>query len=105
VQIIFRQADGTSVAVEAGAAENVMRVAINNDIPGILADCAGNCSCATCHVVVAEEWVSRLAPPNPLEDGMLDFVLERQDASRLSCQIPVSDAIDGLIVDVPESQV
>jgi len=104
-RITYIQPDGAASTVEAKSGYSVMETAIDNDIPGIVAECGGACSCATCHVYVAEEWISRLAQPDAQEDGMLDCVLERKPTSRLSCQIQVSDEIDGLVVNVPEEQI
>jgi len=102
--ITYIQPDGSSQTVAADNGTSVMETAIDNDINGIVAECGGACSCATCHVYVDSTWAERLTPPDPLEDGMLDCVLDRQPSSRLSCQIEVTDAIDGLIVRVPEAQ-
>ena len=82
-----------------------MEAAIDNDVPGIVAECGGSCSCATCHVYVNPEWAERLPPPDALEDGMLDCVIDRQPNSRLSCQIQVNDSLDGMHVRVPADQI
>jgi 2Fe-2S ferredoxin len=82
-----------------------METAIDNDIDGIIAECGGACSCATCHVYVDPAWQDKLPPPEPIEDGMLDCVLDRQPNSRLSCQIRLRDEIDGITVTVPDSQI
>jgi 2Fe-2S ferredoxin len=73
-------------------------------VPGIDADCGGACACATCHVYVDEAFLDKVGKPSPMEDSMLDFASERKSNSRLSCQIGVSDALDGLRVTVPEFQ-
>ena len=104
-KVTFIQADGTASEVEAISGDSVMETAIDNDIPGIVAECGGACSCATCHVYVADEWLSKLREPDALEDGMLDCVIDRRPNSRLSCQIRVGDEIDGISVSVPESQI
>lgn len=103
-KITFIQPDGSASVVEAVSGDSVMETAIDNDIDGIVAECGGACSCATCHVYVAPEWVERLPAPDALEDGMLDCVLERRANSRLSCQIRVGEDLDGLTVEVPEAQ-
>ena len=77
-----------------------MEGAIDNNLPGVLAECGGACACATCHVYVDNEWASRLEPLSDMEDAMLDSALSRQPNSRLSCQIEVDDSLDGLIVHV-----
>lgn len=104
-KVTFIQPDGTVSDVEAVSGDSVMETAIDNDIRGIIAECGGACSCATCHVYVEGDWLERLPKPDALEDGMLDCVLDRQANSRLSCQIRVSDEIDGIRVRVPDSQI
>lgn len=103
-RVIFVQADGTRSEVEALSGDSIMETAIDNDIPGIVAECGGACSCATCHVYVDEGFTDKLPAPDPLEDGMLECVIDRKPNSRLSCQIRVNDEIDGITVSVPESQ-
>jgi 2Fe-2S ferredoxin len=104
-KVTFIQADGTSSEVEAVSGDSIMETAIDNDIRGIVAECGGACSCATCHVYVDDAWLSKLPVPDALEDGMLDCVIDRRPNSRLSCQIRVSKDIDGISVSVPESQI
>ena len=99
------QTDGSVSEVDAVAGDSVMETAIDHDVRGIVAECGGACSCATCHVYVAEDWLDKLPAPDPLEDGMLDCVIDRRPNSRLSCQIRLSDEIDGITVTVPESQI
>ena len=103
-KITFEQADGSAVEVDARSGESLMEAAIDNDVAGIIAECGGACSCATCHVYVDPAWADRLPPPDPLEDGMLDCVLDRQATSRLSCQIRVDDPLEGMRVRVPAEQ-
>jgi 2Fe-2S ferredoxin len=103
-KITYIEHDGTAHDIELSSGMTVMEGAINNNIPGIIAECGGACSCATCHVYVAPEWVDRLLPPEPMELGMLDCALDRKPNSRLSCQIEVSSALDGLVVRIPEHQ-
>lgn len=88
--------------VENGA--TVMQGALDNMIDGIIGECGGCCSCATCHCIVSDEWVEKTGQPNDLENHMLDCISERQPNSRLSCQITISDELDGLVVSLPESQ-
>ena len=103
-KITYIQADGTQQTVEAKPGASVMETAVDNDIDGIVAECGGACSCATCHVYVDAAWRDRTGNPDAMEDGMLDCVLERREASRLSCQITVSEDVDGLVVHIPEHQ-
>ena len=81
-----------------------METAVQNLVPGIDADCGGACACATCHVYVAEAWLDKIKPKDDMEDSMLDFAENVQDNSRLSCQIQVTDALDGITVTTPEVQ-
>ena len=81
-----------------------MEGAIKNKIPGIDADCGGACACATCHVYVDNKWIEKLSPKDDSEEDMLDFAFEVKSNSRLSCQITVSDELDGLVVNMPEKQ-
>jgi ferredoxin, 2Fe-2S len=104
-RVRFIQPDGTSSDVQALSGDSIMETAIDNDVDGIVAECGGACSCATCHVYVEDEWLGKLPQPDALEDGMLDCVIDRRPNSRLSCQIRVSDEIDGITVHVPESQI
>lgn len=102
-KIKFIQHDGTEHIVEATDG-SVMNAAIDNLVPGIDADCGGECSCATCHVVVSDEWIAVVGKPSDQEESMLDLNPDREANSRLSCQIPVSDDIDGITVQLPEFQ-
>jgi 2Fe-2S ferredoxin len=103
-RVTFIAHDGTRHAVDAAAGESLMRAAVDNGVPGIDADCGGMCACATCHVFFEPEWVARLAAPSQQEEEMLNFTAERRASSRLACQIPVVDALDGLTVTMPEGQ-
>ena len=96
--------DGTRFDVEAANGTTVMENAIRNAVPGIEAECGGACACATCHVYVDEAWTGIVGQPAPMEEDMLDFAYEVQPNSRLSCQIKVRDALDGLLVRIPERQ-
>jgi 2Fe-2S ferredoxin len=82
-----------------------MHAATDNGVAGILADCGGACSCATCHCYVGEDWTARTGAADEVEAQMLEFVLDPQPNSRLSCQITVSDELDGLVVRLPKSQI
>ena len=81
-----------------------MLAAVNNNVPGIVAECGGACSCATCHVHVDPDWYDRLPPPQDMEKDMLEFAIDPDETSRLSCQISITEELDGLVVRTPESQ-
>ena len=101
-KVIYVSDDGSQRAIDAVAGDSVMLTAVQNGVPGIIGECGGNCSCATCHVYVRESFLSLVGPPNDLEDDLLDLaVTERRSGSRLSCQIQMTDFLDGLTVDVP----
>jgi 2Fe-2S ferredoxin len=104
-KITFIDNEGTARTVEAEIGATVMETAINNDIPGILATCGGSCACATCHVYVAEAWVDRLPPPALEESDMLDTAHDLKPSSRLSCQIVVTEELDGLTLTTPPRQI
>ena len=95
---------GNSKTIDVENGLTVMEGAIQNNIPGIDADCGGGMACATCHVYVKEEWFNKLPKPEEGEEDMIDVAHEPKKNSRLSCQITVSDKIDGLTVTTPEKQ-
>lgn len=103
-KITFVANDGVEFVVDAVNGSTVMENAIRNGVPGIEAECGGACACATCHVYVDEAWRSAVGEPEPMEADMLDFAYDVRPGSRLSCQIRVADALDGLVVTVPERQ-
>jgi 2Fe-2S ferredoxin len=103
-RITFILKDGTDCAAEAEPGMTVMEAAVKNSIPGIAAECGGACACATCHVYVDEAWREATGEPEQMEEDMLDFAFDVQPTSRLSCQIKVTDALDGLVVRIPEKQ-
>jgi 2Fe-2S ferredoxin len=105
-KITYIEHGGREHRVEVPAGLSVMRGAVDNNIPGIDADCGGECACATCHVYVAEAWLGRIGTPVPgsQEASMLSFAALAQPNSRLACQIEVSDRLDGLVVRMPEGQ-
>ena len=102
--IIFIHPDGSRQAIEASVGESAMQAATRHDISGILAECGGNAMCATCHVYVDESWREKTGGPSPMEEDMLDFGYDVRPNSRLSCQIKVSDELDGLVISTPERQ-
>ena len=103
-KISYIEHDGTTRTVDAEIGATVMETAIRNSVPGIVAECGGACSCATCHVHVDEAWSEKVGPPSPMEEDMLDFAFDVRPTSRLSCQIKVTDELDGLIVRTPAQQ-
>lgn len=103
-RITFIEHDGTEHTLEASTGQSVMQVAMSNRVPGIIADCGGSCSCATCHVYVDEPWRERLPSRSSSEKDMIDCALHVQENSRLSCQIELVQELDGLVVRIPESQ-
>jgi ferredoxin, 2Fe-2S len=103
-KITFIQHNGTEIVTNGISGMTVMETAVKNNVVGIDADCGGACACATCHVYVEPEWQDKVGNKNPMEVDMLDFAFDVRDSSRLSCQIKVSEAIDGLRVRVPEKQ-
>jgi 2Fe-2S ferredoxin len=103
-KITYIEHDGTSRIVDAETGTTVMEAAIRNGVPGIEAECGGACSCATCHVHVDDGWTEKVGKPAPMEEDMLDFAFDVRPTSRLSCQIKVTDELDGLIVHTPEQQ-
>lgn len=104
-KVIYVGFTGQEHPVDATAGDSVMATAVKNGVPGIIGECGGNASCATCHVWVRPEFLPMVGEPGDLEDDLLDLgVGERRPTSRLSCQIKVSEEIDGLTVDIPEEQ-
>ena len=103
-KITYIESSGKSHTVDVKNGLTVMEGAIQNDIPGIDADCGGGMSCATCHVYVNENWFDKLPKKEDGEDDMLDMAFEPNKFSRLSCQIIVSDELEGLVVNVPAKQ-
>jgi len=103
-KITYIDSTGTVRTIDAEVGSTVMETAIKNDVPGIEAECGGACACATCHVYVDEDWRAVTGDPSPMEEDMLDFGFDVKPNSRLSCQIKVSDALDGLVVRIPERQ-
>jgi 2Fe-2S ferredoxin len=104
-RVTYIQPDGAESEVEAVTGDSIMETAIDNNIPGIVAECGGACSCATCHVYVDEAWLSKLPAADALEDGMLDCALERRPNSRLSCQLRVREELDGITIRIPNAQI
>ena len=103
-KITYKDSKGNSKTIEVENGLTVMEGAIQNDIPGIDADCGGSMACATCHVYVEEKWLSKLPKVEEAEVDMIDMAFEPKKNSRLSCQLIISDELDGLIVTTPEKQ-
>ena len=103
-KITYNTHDNKIHTVDVQNGLTVMEGAVQNDIPGIDADCGGGMACATCHVYVNEEWLDKLPAKEDGEEDMLDMAYEPNKFSRLSCQIIVSDELDGLVVSIPEKQ-
>ena len=104
-KVVFLTLDGAQRVVDANAGESVMAAAVRNGIPGIIGECGGNCSCATCHVYVDDEFAAAVGGAKDMEDDLLDLgVADRRETSRLSCQIAVTEELDGLTVHVPAEQ-
>jgi 2Fe-2S ferredoxin len=104
VTVTYTQNDGTSKDVTVKIGQSVKDGAVNNLIPGIFAECGGACACATCHVYIDNQWVDRVGPAGDVEKEIIEFAEGVQENSRLSCQINISEALDGLIIHVPEEQ-
>ena len=102
--IRFVQSNGTEQAVHAELGQSVMQAAVNNQVPGILGDCGGSCSCATCHGYVDEAWNDRMPPPEGYETDMLSCAMDVRPNSRLTCQLNVTPDLDGLVIRLPASQ-
>jgi len=103
-KITFIQPDGSSQVVDAQTGVTVMEAAKLAEVPGIEAECGGACACATCHVYVEADWREKTGAPSEMEEDMLDFAFDVRDESRLSCQIKVTDDLDGLVLRVPAKQ-
>ena len=102
-KITYVTTDGERHEIEVENGYSIMEGAINNDIDGIVAECGGACACATCHAYIDDQWLDKLPEMDDMEDSMLDAAFERKANSRLSCQIEVSDELDGLVVYVAEN--
>ena len=103
-KVTYLSHTGSTTSIEAAVGMTVMRAAVMNDVPGIDAECGGSCACGTCHVVVDPAWADRLPPPSANEVDTLELVSDPQPNSRLSCQIEITAALDGLVVTTPASQ-
>lgn len=103
-RISYIEANGTEHVVDVASGVSLMKGAVDNAVPGILADCGGACACGTCRVFVVERWRPLAGTPTDMEEAMLEIDDDDRPGKRLSCQIIVSDALDGLVVHMPEKQ-
>ena len=103
-KVTFVEPDGERIETEAQTGSTVMETAVINGVPGIIGECGGACTCATCHVYVDEAWTEQVGPPSNMEEDMLDFAFDVKPTSRLGCQIKIKDALDGLVLHVPSRQ-
>ncbi|GAA6182389.1 2Fe-2S iron-sulfur cluster-binding protein [Shimia sp. NS0008-38b] len=105
IKLTFVQADGSRIAALAEAGDTVMQAAVAAGVSAIAAECGGACACGTCHCVMTPEWAKRLPAAAADEVDMLEFVIDPQPNSRLSCQVTVDELMDGIEIHVPESQI
>jgi ferredoxin, 2Fe-2S len=103
--VTYIEYNGTSHTVEAAPQRSLMQVAIDNGVAGILGDCGGSCSCATCHGYVDDAWLDKLPARSETEEFMLEGVPELRPNSRLCCQLKMNEALDGIVVRLPKEQV
>jgi len=104
-RITYIEHNGTEHTVDVAVGLTVMEGAVNNNVPGIDADCGGACACSTCHAYVNPDWVEKLPAREDMEEDMLDFAYEPNPRSRLTCQIQVTPELDGLVLQIPEKQI
>ena len=102
--IRFIEHDGTEHTAEIEEGKSLMQAALDNAVPGIDADCGGSCACGTCHVIVDRRWLDNTGAISSIEEQMLDLTPEKEETSRLACQITLSEAMDGMVVRLPEFQ-
>ena len=103
-KITFQNFEGQEKTIEVAEGLSLMEAAIRNSVSGIDGDCGGACACATCHIYIPEEWQEKAGTPNDMEHSMLDFVEDREENSRLACQIKATSETDGMTVILPERQ-
>jgi ferredoxin, 2Fe-2S len=103
-KITFIDSSGTARTVDGEVGSTVMETAIKNGVPEIEAECGGACACSTCHLYVDDAWMEKVGEPSPMEADMLDFAFEVKPNSRLSCQIKVTEELDGLVATTPSRQ-
>jgi 2Fe-2S ferredoxin len=103
-RIVYHDRDGRRLELDVPVGCTLMEGAIDNDVAGIVAECGGACACATCHAYIADEWLKKLRPPDDMENAMLDSAADRRPNSRLTCQIEVTDDLDGLELVVARNE-
>jgi len=103
-KVIYITADETRHEVEVELGYSIMEGAVNNNIEGIVAECGGACACATCHSYVDAAWTDKIPTMDDMEDSMLDAAFERKDNSRLTCQIEITDELDGIVIHVADNE-
>ncbi|MEJ2088337.1 MAG: 2Fe-2S iron-sulfur cluster-binding protein [Gammaproteobacteria bacterium] len=103
-RVTYVTGDGREIGVEVAVGDSVLDGALDNGVPGIIGQCGGGCTCATCHCMVNDDWAARLPAPHPDEVALLAYVLDRASTSRLACQIMMTEALDGLVVRIPSRQ-
>lgn len=103
-RVIYHDSEGRRIEVDVPIGSMAMEGAVDNDVAGIVAECGGACACATCHAYVADEWLAKLPPPSDMEEAMLESARERRANSRLTCQIEITDALDGLELQVADNE-
>ncbi len=103
-RVIFHGSNGERSELDVPVGNSLMEAAIDNDVAGIVAECGGACACATCHAYVDEAWLGKLPPVSDMEDQMLDSVLDRRANSRLTCQIEMSESLDGLEIRAADNE-
>ena len=104
IKVTFIDHQNQATEIDADTGVSLMQAAVENGVAGIVAECGGACSCATCMCYVDETWAKKLGPASDMEHAMIEAVLEEHPTSRLSCQITLTKDMDGLVVHVPESQ-
>lgn len=102
-RVIFHDSNGRRLEVQAPTGHTAMEAAVDNGVPGIIAECGGACACATCHGYIADGWLARLKPVEEMEDAMLDSASDRRANSRLLCQIELEPKLDGLEITVADN--
>mmetsp|Transcript_29705 Transcript_29705/g.58953 ORF Transcript_29705/g.58953 Transcript_29705/m.58953 type:complete len:107 (-) Transcript_29705:1266-1586(-) len=105
VKLTFLEADGSQVETDVAPGNSLMQAAVNAGVDAIAAECGGACACGTCHCVLPQDWFERVAAPASDEIDMLEFVIEPQPTSRLSCQVVVTEEMQDMVISVPDTQV
>ncbi len=104
IKILFREHAGALHEVTGSEGDTLMKVAVDNMVPGIDGDCGGDCACGTCHVIVADDWLSKVGKPEGDEETLIAMTPDKESGSRLACQLVLQEELDGLEVTLPEFQ-